>query len=84
VAAYWSFRAACRRLPSPPFEPARVRKVLIPLYAGIGNIVLYGPALRAVRERFADAEIVVAVGNDRRNEEVLGPGLVDRVLEIPL
>jgi ADP-heptose:LPS heptosyltransferase len=81
-AAYWSFRAWCTRLPSPTFEPARVRKLLVPLYAGIGNIVLYGPALRAIRGRFRDAELVVAVGNNRRNEEVLGPEIVDRVIRI--
>ena len=54
----------------------------MPLYAGIGNIVLYGPALRAIRERFRDAELVIAVGNNRRNEEVLGPAIVDRVVEL--
>ncbi len=83
-AAFWSFRAACRALPSRPFDPDGVRKILVPLYAGIGNIVLYAPALRAIRERFGDAEIVVAVGNNRSNEEVLGPGIADRVVEIPL
>lgn len=83
-ATYLGFRLACRSLPSPPFDPSAVRKILVPLYAGIGNIVLYTPALRAIRERFADAEIVAAVGNSRRNEEVLGPEIVDRVVEIPL
>jgi ADP-heptose:LPS heptosyltransferase len=61
-----------------------VRKILVPLYAGIGNIVLYTPALRAIRDRYRDAEIVAAVGNGRSNEEVVGPGLVDRVIEVPL
>lgn len=54
----------------------------MPLYAGIGNIVLYGPALRAIRERFPAAELTIAVGNNRRNEEVLGPAIVDRVVEL--
>lgn len=79
-----AFRAYVRRLPSPPLDPARVRKILVPIYAGIGNVVLYTPAIRAIRERFPDAEIVLAVGNNRRNEEVLGPELVDRVVEVPL
>ena len=82
--AYWSFRAACSRLPSPAFDPSRVRKILLPLYAGIGNVVLYTPALRAIRDRFAGAEIVAAVGNSRRNDEVVGAPLVDRFVEIPL
>jgi heptosyltransferase-2 len=81
--AYHAFRVACRRLPSPPFVASEVRKVLVPLYAGIGNIVLYAPALKAIRDRFPGAEIVATVGNDRRNEEVLGPGVVDRVVEVP-
>lgn len=83
-AAYWGFRLWCRRLPSPPFEPERVRKIMLPLYAGIGNIVLYTPALRAIRERFPSAEVVAVVGNTRRNEEVVESGLVDRVLVAPL
>ena len=77
-------RADSRRLPSPPFDPAGVRKILVPLYAGIGNVVLYGPALRAIRARFPAAELTIAVGNGRRNEEVLGPEIVDRVVEVPL
>jgi ADP-heptose:LPS heptosyltransferase len=83
-AAVVLFRAYVGRLPSPPFDAARVRKILVPAYAGIGNIVLYTPALAALRARFPSAEIVLAVGNNRSNEEVLGPALVDRVLEVPL
>jgi len=78
------FRLYVRALPSPPFDAKAVRKILVPAYAGIGNIVLYTPALRALRKRFPDAEIVLAVGNNRSNDEVLGPELVDRVVEIPL
>ncbi len=82
--AYRRLRALAARLPSPPYEPDRVRKILVPLYAGIGNIVLYGPALRAIRRRFPDAEIVAAVGTNRRNEEVLGPEIINRVIDVPL
>ena len=82
--AYRRLRAAAARLPSPPYEPDRVRKILVPLYAGIGNIVLYGPALRAIRRRFPDAEIVAAVGTNRRNEEVLGPEIINHVIDVPL
>ena len=83
-AAYWAFRAWCAGLPSPAFEPAGVRKIMVPLYAGIGNVVLYLPALRAIRRRFPEAEIVAVVGNSRRNEEVVGSGVVDRVVEVRL
>jgi ADP-heptose:LPS heptosyltransferase len=79
-----AFRAYVRALPARPFDPGAVRKILIPAYAGIGNIVLYTPALRALRARFPAAEIVLAVGNRRSNEEVVGPELVDRVIEVPL
>lgn len=82
--AYRRLMADAARLPSPPFDPGRVGKILVPLYAGIGNIVLYGPAIRAIRRRYADAEIVAAVGTNRRNEEVLGPDIIDRVIHIPL
>jgi ADP-heptose:LPS heptosyltransferase len=83
-AAVGVFRAYVRALPSPVFDAARVRKILVPAYAGIGNIVLYTPALRALRALFPDAEIVLAVGNNRSNDEVLGRDLVDRVVEVPL
>lgn len=82
--AYRRLRASASHLPSPPYEPDLVRKILVPLYAGIGNIVLYGPALGAVRRRFPDAELVAAVGTNRRNEEVLGPSILDRVIDVPL
>lgn len=82
--AYRRLKAEAAKLPSPPYEPDRVRKILVPLYAGIGNIVLYGPALRAIRRRFPDVEIVAAVGTNRRNEEVLGPDIVNRVIDVPL
>ena len=81
--AYVAFRAYCATLPRKPFAPDKVRKILVPLYAGIGNIVLYTPALRAIRRRFPHAEIVVAVGGTRSNQEVAGPAVVDRVIEIP-
>lgn len=82
--AYRRLRAEAARLPSPLYEPDRVRKILVPLYAGIGNVVLYGPALRTIRRRFPDAEIVAAVGTNRRNEEVLGPDIINRVIDVPL
>jgi ADP-heptose:LPS heptosyltransferase len=82
-ATYWAFRLWCASLGSPPFDAARVRKIMLPLYAGVGNVVLYLPAIRAIRDRFPDAEIVAVVGNARRNEEVVG-ALVDRFLEVPL
>ncbi len=81
---YRRLKAEASRLPSPPYEPDRVRKILVPLYAGIGNIVLYGPALRAIRRRFPGAEIIAAVGTNRRNEEVLGPDIINRVIDVPL
>lgn len=82
--AYRRLLSAASRLPSPPYDPDRVRKILVPLYAGIGNIVLYGPALRAIRRRYPHAEIVAAVGTNRRNDEVLGPDIIDRVIDVPL
>lgn len=82
--AFRRLKAEAASLPSPPYEPDRVRKILVPLYAGIGNIVLYGPALRAIRRRFPDAEIVAAVGTNRRNEEVLGHDIINRVMDVPL
>jgi ADP-heptose:LPS heptosyltransferase len=65
------------------FEPSAVKRILVLVYGGLGNVVLFLPALAALRRRFPQAEIVAAVGAGRGNRGVLGNGVVDRFIELP-
>ena len=65
-------------LPSPELRPEAVRRILVFAYHGLGNFIMYTPALRVLRERYPDARIDLQVGNDTGCEEVLaGSGLFD-------
>lgn len=58
-------------------------RILVYAYSGIGNLILYTPALRALRQLFPGAVIELLVGNGTGSEEVVQEGdLVDRVLEV--
>lgn len=69
--------------PRPRFTPERVRRILVFAYHGLGNFVLYTPALRALRERYPEARIDLQVGNNTGCEEVLaGAGLFDHIYNL--
>src|SRR5262249_44825619 len=69
-----------------PVDPSRepVRKILVFAYHGLGNFILYTPALKLLRERFPDARIDLQVGNNTGCEEVLaGSIFFDNVYNLP-
>src|SRR5215475_16220612 len=69
-----------------PVNPARERieRVLVFAYHGLGNFVMYTPALKLLRERYPDARIDLQVGNNTGCEEVLaGAGLFDNIYNCP-
>ncbi len=77
---YWSEQAvekalrgwnAALRPPRPPVPPRDIRQILICAYLGLGNFLMYTPALRAIREYFPDAAIDLQVGNRTGCEQVL-------------
>ncbi|MCI0489527.1 MAG: lipopolysaccharide heptosyltransferase II [Blastocatellia bacterium] len=73
---------ACR--PEKEFSPERVERILVFAYHGLGNFIMYTPALKLLRERYPDARIDLQVGNDTGCEEVLaGSRLFDRVYNLP-
>ncbi|HEX8185803.1 MAG TPA: hypothetical protein VF747_13650, partial [Blastocatellia bacterium] len=70
-------------LPACAFSPDRINRILIFAYHGLGNFIMYTPALRALRERYPDARIDLQVGNNTGCEEVLaGAGLFDNIYNL--
>ena len=62
-----------------------IGSILIYGYTGIGNMILFTPAIRAIRKHFPRANITLLVGNNTGCEEVVrGSGLVDEIIEFNL
>jgi heptosyltransferase-2 len=71
-------------LPRPAFSPDKVERILVFAYHGLGNFIMYTPALSLLRERYPDARIDLQVGNNTGCEEVLaGAGLFDNIYNLP-
>src|ERR1044071_3750548 len=69
--------------PRPRFTPERINRILVFAYHGLGNFILYTPALRALRERYPQARIDLQVGNNTGCEEVLaGASLFDNIYNL--
>jgi len=65
-------------------NPARIERVLVFAYHGLGNFIMYTPALRQLRQRYPVARIDLQVGNNTGCEEVLaGAGLFDNIHNCP-
>lgn len=70
-------------LPAPGFEKERIKKILICAYHGLGNFILYAPAIKAIRDHFPDAEIHLQVGNNTACEEVLEKsGIFQKIIDV--
>ncbi|MEK6301425.1 MAG: lipopolysaccharide heptosyltransferase II [Acidobacteriota bacterium] len=64
--------------------PERVSRILVFAYHGLGNFIMYTPALRLLRERYPGARIDLQVGNKTGCEEVIaGADLFDNVYNLP-
>ncbi len=71
-------------LSEPEFEPKKVERILVFAYHGLGNFIMYTPALRLLRERYPNARIDLQVGNNTGCEDVLeGAGLFDNIYNLP-
>jgi lipopolysaccharide heptosyltransferase II len=71
-------------LPTSPAQPAEVRRILVFAYHGLGNFIMYTPALRLLRERYPEARIDLQVGNNTGCEEVLaGADVFDNIYNLP-
>ena len=70
-------------LPDVQFSPEKVARILVFAYHGLGNFIMYTPALKLLRERYPAARIDLQVGNDTGCEEVLaGSGLFDNIYNL--
>src|SRR6185503_762590 len=71
-------------LPDVQFSPDKVERILVFAYHGLGNFIMYTPALKLLRERYPAARIDLQVGNNTGCEEVLaGSGLFDHIYNLP-
>ena len=71
-------------LPRVEFSPDKINKILVFAYHGLGNFIMYTPALKLLRERYPHARIDLQVGNNTGCEEVLaGSDLFDNIYNLP-
>src|SRR5215210_360760 len=71
-------------LPRARFTPEKINRILVFAYHGLGNFIMYTPALRLLRERYPNARIDLQVGNNTGCEEVLeGADLFDNIYNLP-
>ncbi len=71
-------------LPQIEFDPQRVTRILVFAYHGLGNFIMFTPALRLLREKYPTARIDLQVGNNTGCEEVLaGADLFDNIYNLP-
>src|SRR5262244_2520016 len=70
--------------PQAMFDASRVERILVFAYHGLGNFIMFTPALKRLRERYPEARIDLQVGNNTGCEEVLaGSDLFDNVYNLP-
>jgi lipopolysaccharide heptosyltransferase II len=69
--------------PRVAFKPEKIERILVFAYHGLGNFIMYTPALKLLRERYPNARIDLQVGNNTGNEEVLaGAELFDNIYNL--
>lgn len=69
--------------PSPPFERSEIKRVLVYAYTGLGNFVLFTPALRSIREHLPQASFTLLHGDDTGCQEVVrGSDLFDKYIVV--
>src|ERR1044072_1765266 len=70
--------------PRVDFRPEKIERILVFAYHGLGNFIMYTPALKLLREQLPEARIDLQVGNNTGCEEVLaGAGLFDHIYNVP-
>jgi heptosyltransferase II len=71
-------------LPRVAFAPEKIERILVFAYHGLGNFIMYTPALKLLRQAYPNARIDLQVGNNTGCEEVLaGAGLFDNIYNLP-
>jgi len=66
------------------FAPEKIERILVFAYHGLGNFIMFTPALKLLRERYPNARIDLQVGNNTGSEQVLaGANLFDNIYSLP-
>src|SRR6201988_4051667 len=79
-----SLKVYLSSLSSGEAAPTRIKSILVFAYHGLGNFIMYTPALKLLRESFPTARIDLQVGNNTGCEEVLSDaGLFDNIYNLP-
>ena len=66
------------------FAPEKIERILVFAYHGLGNFIMFTPALKLLRERHPNARIDLQVGNNTGSEQVLaGADLFDNIYSLP-
>ncbi len=68
--------------PSAPIEPEKIDKILIYGAMGIGNMIMFTPTLKAIRQHFPEAHITLLVAQSGCEEVVRGSSLVDEIIKV--
>jgi heptosyltransferase-2 len=64
--------------------PETIERILVFAYHGLGNFIMYTPALKLLRQRYPKARIDLQVGNNTGCEEVLaGADFFDNIYNLP-
>jgi len=70
--------------PRRPYRSSDVKRILVFAYHGIGNFIMYTPALKLLRENFPNARIDLQVGNKTGCEEVItNAHIFDNIYNVP-
>lgn len=81
-----ALRASTRLLLRPDAllqPPDSIRRVLVYGGMGIGNLIMFSPALRALRSQLRNAHITVLMVENGADQVIAGSGLVDEILFVP-
>lgn len=62
------------------FLPKDIKKILVVMLGGIGDLILLTPALKALRQHFSSAEIVLLTGEPGVEAVLAGEGVINRVV----
>jgi len=78
-------RFHCRTKYSVVFKPHKVDKVLVYAYTGLGNFIMYVPALRAMKKFIPQAKFTLLHENDTGCHEVVsGSNLFDKYIIVKI
>lgn len=68
--------------PASPPSPERIRRVLVYGGMGIGNMIMFTPALRALRDGLPSARLTLLTRDSGADQVVIGGDLIDDIVRV--